>query len=44
MATPYYAEYVHIAQTQIPTPHFGTAHESQFVPLSKSVSGNVNKT
>ena len=45
MATLYYAEHVHIAQTwtQIPTPYFcvGQVSESESVP--ESVSGNVNE-
>ena len=41
MATLYYAEHVHIAQTQtrIPTPCFCVGQES----VSESVSGNVNE-
>ena len=44
MATLYYAEYVHIAQTwtQIPTPYFCTRQESEFESVPESVFGNVN--
>ena len=44
MATLYYAEHVHIAQTltRIPTPYFCTGQESESVPVSKS--GNVFKS
>ena len=43
MATLYYAEHVHIAQTQIPNPYFcvGQESESKFVPESES--GVVNE-
>ena len=41
MATLYYAEHVHVAQTQtrIPTPYFCVGQESE----SESVSGSVNE-
>ena len=43
MATYYYAEHVHIAQTRtwIPTSYFWQESESEFVP--ESISGNVNE-
>ena len=40
MATLYYTEHVHIAQTQIPTPYFCKGQESE---SESSVSGNVNE-
>ena len=41
MATLYYAEHVHIAQTrtQISTPNFCVGDESEYVPVPESVSG-----
>ena len=43
MATLYYAEHVHIAQTQtqIHTPYFYIGQESESKPVSVSESGNV---
>ena len=45
MATLYYAEHVHIAQTQtrIPSPYFCTGQEFESESVSESVSGNVNE-
>ena len=45
MATLYYAEHVHIAQTwtRIPTPYFCVGQESKFESIPKSKSGNVNE-
>ena len=45
MATLYYAENVHIAQTQtrIPTPYFCIGQESESESVPESVSGNVNE-
>ena len=45
MATLYYGEHVHIAQTRtrIPIPYFCTGQESKSESLPESVSGNVNK-
>ena len=45
MATLYYAEHVHIAQTQtrIPTPYFCTGQESESESVPESISGNLNE-
>ena len=43
MATLYYAEYVHIAQTWISTPYFCIRQESESVSVSEFVSGKVNE-
>ena len=43
MATLYYAENVHIAQTLIPTPYFYIAQESESESVPVSKSGNVIK-
>ena len=43
MATLYYAEHVHIAQTQIPLPKFCKGQESESCSVPESVSGNVNE-
>ena len=41
----YYAEHVHIVETQIriPVPYFCTGQESQSESVPDSVSGNVNE-
>ena len=39
MATLYYAEHVHIPQTQIPTSYFCIGQESEYESLHESVSG-----
>ena len=44
MATLYYTEHVHIAQTQIPTPYFCAVQESESKPVHEFISGNVNET
>ena len=46
MATLYYAEHVHIAQTwtQIPTPYFCMGQESKSESVPEFVSGNVNES
>ena len=45
MATLYYAESVHIAQTstRIPTPYFCTGQESESESVPESISSNVNE-
>ena len=45
MATLYYAEYVHIAQTQtpIPTHYFCIGQESESKCLPESISGSENE-
>ena len=44
IATLYYAEHVHIAQTQtyIPTRYFCVGQESNSESVPESISGNVN--
>ena len=43
MATLYYAEHVHIAQTRIPTPYFCVGQEPESESVPESVSDNVNE-
>ena len=43
MATLYYAEHVHIAQTQIPTPYFCSGQEYESESKPKCISGNINE-
>ena len=45
MATLYYAEHLHIAQTQIwiPIPNFCVGQESEPKSVSKPIFGNVNE-
>ena len=45
LATLYYAEHIHVAQTQtqISTPYFCTGQESEWECVPDSVSGNVNE-
>ena len=43
MATLYYAEHVHITQTQIPTPYFCVGQESEYESVPESITGNANE-
>ena len=46
MATLYYAEHVHIAQTliRIPIPYFCVGQESESESISESISRNINES
>ena len=44
VATLYYAEHVHIAQTQIPTPYFCSRQQYEFESKPESISGNINES